>query len=71
MADTTVIQVQNMTKTFKVYYDKSYQLKEKILFRNRNKYEERVVLDDISFSIEKGMAVGLIDHNDRDRKSVV
>lgn len=63
MADTTVIQVQNMTKTFKVYYDKSYQLKEKILFRNRNKYEERVVLDDISFSIEKGMAVGLIGHN--------
>lgn len=57
------IEVKNITKKFKIYYDKGSQLKERLLFRERNRYEERLVLKDISFSVKKGEAVGLIGHN--------
>lgn len=57
------IEAINLTKKFKVYLDKGHTLKEKALFRKRRKYESRVVLDGISFAVEKGEAVGLIGHN--------
>ena len=63
MADDVAIRVSNLTKKFKVYYDKGRSLKEVILFRNRNKHEVRTVLNDVSFDIKKGEAVGLIGHN--------
>ncbi len=63
MADEVAIRVSNLTKKFKVYYDKGRSLKEVILFRNRNKHEVRTVLNDVSFDIKKGEAVGLIGHN--------
>lgn len=58
-----LISVNHVTKKFKVYFDKAPMLKEKILFWKRNRYEERTVLNDISFSIKKGEAVGLIGNN--------
>ena len=58
-----VIDVSNITKNFKVYFDKGAQLKEKLLFRKRNRYELREVLKGISFQVPKGEAVGLIGHN--------
>jgi ABC-2 type transport system ATP-binding protein len=57
------IEVNNVTKHFKVYYDKGSELKEKVLFWKRNKYENRTVLDNISFSVKKGEAIGLIGKN--------
>ena len=52
-----------MTKKFKIYMDKGSQLKERLLFHKRNRYEEREVLKGISFQVKKGEAVGLIGHN--------
>ena len=57
------IEVRDVTKKFKVYLDKGGQLKERLLFKNRNRYEERWVLNGISFSVKKGEAIGLIGHN--------
>ena len=57
------IEVRNVSKSFKVYFDKGNELKEKMLFWKRNRYENRVVLNDISFSVKKGEAVGLIGRN--------
>lgn len=51
--NNNAIEVSHVTKTFKVYYDKGTELKEKILFWKRNKFENRVVLNDISFSVKK------------------
>lgn len=59
----TVIEVKNITKKFKIYMDKGSQLKERLLFHKRNRYEEREVLKGISFQVKKGEAVGLIGHN--------
>lgn len=57
------IEVKNVRKKFRIFYDKSNDLKDRILFRNRNHYEDRWVLNGISFSVKKGEAIGLIGHN--------
>ncbi len=57
------IEVKNVRKKFRVYYDKGSELKERLLFRNRSRYEDRWVLDGISFNVKKGEAIGLIGHN--------
>lgn len=57
------IDVNNITKSFKVFLDKGSQLKERLLFRKRSRYEERKVLRGISFQVKKGEAIGLIGHN--------
>ena len=63
MENQVAIEVKNVTKSFKVYYDKGKELKEKMLFWKRNRYENRVVLDDVSFTIKRGEAVGLVGKN--------
>ena len=63
MKPENAIEVKNVTKKFRVYPDKGHTLKEKILFYKRRAYEERVVLDQISFEVKKGEAVGLIGQN--------
>lgn len=63
MQNNYAIEVKNITKKFKVYLDKGNTLKEKMLFRSRRKYEERIVLNNISFNVKKGEAIGLIGHN--------
>ena len=57
------IEVKDITKKFRVYFDKGSTLKEKILFRKRNRYEDRWVIRGISFNVKKGEAIGLIGHN--------
>lgn len=66
-----VIEVTQVRKKFKVYYDKGKTLKEKALRANRNKYEEREVLKGISFCVKKGEAVGLIGHNGCGKSTVL
>lgn len=63
MKPGNAIEVKNVKKKFKVYLDKGSQLKERILFQSRNRYEERWVLDDVSFEVKEGEAIGLIGHN--------
>ncbi len=58
-----VITVKDVTKKFRIYYDKGSTLKEKILFKNRNHYEDRWVLKGINLNIKKGETVGLIGEN--------
>lgn len=57
------IEVKDVTKDFKVYFDKGFTLKEKAISINRNKYDIRHVLNGVSFNIKKGQAVGLIGKN--------
>lgn len=58
-----VIKVKDVYKSFKIYYDKGSSLKEKVLFKNRNRHEVHEVLKGISMSIKKGEVVGLIGEN--------
>lgn len=63
MREENAIEVDRVSKTFKIYYDKGYSLRDRLLFFHRNHYEERQVLEEVSFSVKKGEAVGLIGHN--------
>ena len=58
-----VIEVQNVHKSFKIYYDKGATLKEKVLFQNRNHYEEHQVLKNVSLNIKKGEVIALVGQN--------
>ena len=57
------IEVADVRKGFKVYYDRGITLKDKALSRGRSKYELREVLKGISFDVKKGEAIGLIGKN--------
>ena len=55
--------VKNVTKSFKLFYDKPNTLKEKFVFWNNKKAESRIVLDNINLTINKGETVALIGTN--------
>ena len=59
----TVIEIENVTKKFKIYNDRPSSLKEKIIKRVKNTHQEFYALDDISFKVEKGSTLGLIGKN--------
>lgn len=63
MAVEYPIIVDNITKHFRVYLDKGRTLKELALFSKRRRYEERNVINGISFKVAKGEAIALIGHN--------
>lgn len=61
--DEIAIEVNNVTKDFKLYYDKPSTLKEKIVFWKSTKVEKRTVLENVNIDILKGETVGLIGTN--------
>lgn len=58
-----VIEATGIHKKYRVYRDKGYSLKEKVLFWKRNRYEERWVLRGVNLSVRQGEAVGLLGVN--------
>ena len=63
MKKENAIEVKNMTKTFKLFYDKPSTLKERLVFWNHKKADTRTVLDNINVEIKKGETVALIGVN--------
>lgn len=58
-----VIRVKDVWKKYKIYHDKGNTLKERVLFKNRNRHDDRWVLKNITFDINQGETVGLIGEN--------
>ena len=63
MDSRNAIEVRNMSKYFKIDYDKSNTLKDKLLYWKRHKVERHQVLNDINLNIRKGETVALIGTN--------
>lgn len=57
------IEIQNLTKSFRIYADRGQSLKEKLLSADRRRYQTRKVLDGISLKVEQGEAIGLVGKN--------
>ncbi|MBN1264372.1 MAG: ABC transporter ATP-binding protein [Anaerolineales bacterium] len=56
------IEVRDVSKRYKLYHDRSYTLKDRILF-NRSRYDMVWVLEDINLNIDPGVCLGLIGVN--------
>ena len=63
MVSRNAIEVRNMSKYFKVEYDKANTLKDKLLHWNRHNVERHQVLNNINLNIRKGETVALIGTN--------
>lgn len=63
MEQQNAIEVRNMSKYFKIEYDKAHTLKEKVLFWHGHNSETHQVLKNISLDINKGETVALIGTN--------
>lgn len=63
MDSRNAIEVRNMSKYFKVEYDKANTLKDKLLHWNRHNVERHQVLNNINLNIRKGETVALIGTN--------
>ena len=61
-SDKAII-VDNVSKKFKVYYDKPNTLKERLVFWNKTKLDYHQVLKNINLEIKKGETVALIGVN--------
>lgn len=63
MGNNYSIEVNNISKSFKVFLDKGHTLKEMTIFKKRRNYEIRQAIKDISFKVKKGEALALIGEN--------
>lgn len=63
MKKNNVIEVEKVTKMFRVFYDKPNTLKERLVFWNHKKAEMRTVLENVDLQIKKGETVALIGTN--------
>ena len=57
------IEVRNMSKDFKLVFDKPATLKERLVFWNREKPQWHHVLKDINLEIKKGDTIALVGTN--------
>lgn len=63
MQAENAIEVKNITKSFKVYYDRAKTLKDRLSILGKSSCQKRDVLKGISFNVRKGEAIGLIGKN--------
>jgi ABC-2 type transport system ATP-binding protein len=60
---TSVVSVADVSKTFRLYHERAYSLKERIVNRRRARYETFWALRDVSIEIGGGETAGLIGPN--------
>lgn len=55
--------VRDVRKTFRIHQERANSLKQLLVGGGRNRYEEFVALDGVSFDVPTGQALGIIGHN--------
>jgi ABC-type polysaccharide/polyol phosphate transport system ATPase subunit len=57
------LEVEHLTKTFRVHHEKVNSIKHLVAGRGRSRHDDFVALDDISFEVKEGEVFGVIGHN--------
>ncbi|ORX23126.1 sugar ABC transporter ATP-binding protein [Thermoanaerobacterium sp. PSU-2] len=57
------IELNDVTKIYKIHRGKPTTLKDRIILRNKNLTEEFIPLKDVSLKVEKGESIGIIGEN--------
>lgn len=59
----TVVEVRNLSKKFRLYHEKTFSLKERLLRTGRNVYEEFWALKEVSFKVNEGDSLAIVGAN--------
>ncbi|MCU1351202.1 MAG: transporter ATP-binding protein [Acidimicrobiales bacterium] len=60
---SVAIEVEHVTKSFKLYREKSQSAKERVIRAGRNPHQNFKALDDVSFEVAAGETFALLGHN--------
>ncbi|MGH9098976.1 MAG: ABC transporter ATP-binding protein [Acidimicrobiales bacterium] len=60
---TTAVDVQGVSKRFRLYHEKYSSLKEKVIHAGRVPHEDLWALSDVSFEVPEGQTVGILGRN--------
>lgn len=71
MENKKAIQVQHLTKMYKLYEKPSDRLKESLGLSRKKKYREHYALRDVNFDIEEGECVGIIGTNGSGKSTIL
>ena len=71
MSKEIAIQVQNLSKMYKLYDKPMDRLKESLGLSRSKKYREHFALNDISFNVYKGETVGIIGTNGAGKSTIL
>ncbi len=63
MSANIAVEVDDVSKKFRLYHEKYYSLKERVLHLGNNSYEDFWALQDISFEVAEGQTVGILGRN--------
>ncbi len=63
MSRDNVLTVEHLTKSFRLHSEKTNSLKALIAGKKRNRYEDFLALDDVTFDVHEGEVFGVIGHN--------
>ncbi|MEP7203485.1 MAG: ABC transporter ATP-binding protein [Ilumatobacteraceae bacterium] len=58
-----VLEVDHLTKTFRIHRERANSLKQRIAAKGRNRFDEFVALEDVTFDVQEGEVFGVIGHN--------
>ncbi len=62
--DSATVVVESVSKAFRLPHERVHTLKERALHPfNRNRYEDLVALEDVTFTVEKGEFFGIVGRN--------
>ena len=71
MENKKAIQVQHLTKMYKLYDKPSDRLKESLGLSRKKKYREHYALRDVNFDINEGECVGIIGTNGSGKSTIL
>ncbi|HXQ76166.1 MAG TPA: ABC transporter ATP-binding protein [Acidimicrobiales bacterium] len=63
MTSNIAVDVVDVSKRFRLYHEKYYSLKERVLHLGNNTYEDFWALKDIRFEVAEGQTVGILGRN--------